>query len=358
MQQNYEVRISDSFEDNEWDNYVSNAPGGHHTQTSRWAEVKALLGWKAKRIVFYQDNLIIGGAQILIKALPLLGNAGYITKGPLYHPDDPELPGLIINQIIKVCQQNNCQLIAIQPHNNDITLSKRLDSNRFCQSSLELAPTASLVVDLKPGLEVIMKGMKKKVRQHIRHSESAGIVVSEGNQADLDIFYRLYLETAQRQRFTPFKREYFELLWQTFSPHGWINLLIAWYQKEAVSAQLLIPFGNTVITKMIGWSGQYHNFRPNEAIYWASIRWAFEHGYHYVDFEGVNPHKARELLGGRSPDMGEDTFKYGFGGQVVLFAPAYDYIPNRVINWVYRIIPPEMEGNSLPARFVEYIRKR
>jgi lipid II:glycine glycyltransferase (peptidoglycan interpeptide bridge formation enzyme) len=358
MHQNDDVKISDTLEDPEWDNFVLTAPGGHHVQTGRWAQVRTLLGWKLKRIIIYRENSIVGGAQVLIRSLPWVGNAGYVTKGPLVGPKVPDVSGILLKQIMQVCLQNNCQLIAIQPANNDHAMSKLLESYYFCQSSLELAPTASLVIDLNSGLELIMKQMHKKVRQHIRRSESTGIVVSEGGPSDLDTFYHLYMQTARRQRFTPYKREYFDLLWQKFFPPGWIALLIARYQNEAVSAELLIPFGNTVIAKMIGWSGEYDSFRPNEAIYWGSIRWAFEHGYRYFDFEGINPLTAREILSGHTPALAEDTFKCGFGGQVVLYPPAYDYVPNKVFDWVYRRMPPEMEGNSIPSRFLEYIRKR
>jgi lipid II:glycine glycyltransferase (peptidoglycan interpeptide bridge formation enzyme) len=206
-------------------------------------------------------------------------------------------------------------------------------------------------------MDAIMKHMDKKVRQHIHRSVRSGIIVTEGEQSDLDIFYRCYLKTAQRHGFSPYKRDYFDLLWETFSRHGWISLLIARYQDEPVSAQLLIPFGDMVVAKMMGWTGEYRNFRPNEALYYASIQWSIEHGYSYFDFEGINPHKAREILNGLTPDMLDDTFKIGFGGKVTLYPPAYDLLPNKIYNFVYRLKPPEIDGDSFLSRFVEFVRK-
>jgi len=358
MALNYQVKISDSLDDPEWDAYVVGIRGGHRAQTSGWARVKDSLGWRVKRIVLFNEVLIAGGAQVLIKSLPLVGNVGYVTKGPLCDPETPALEEIILQQILQICNQNKCQLIAIQPSNNGMYLNGQLELLQFKPSTLELAPTASLVIDLQPGLEAILKQMNKKTRQHIRGSERTGNIVTEGDQSDLDIFYRCYLLTAQRQKFTPFKREYFDLLWQTFAPRGWISLIIARNQNEAVSALLLIPFGDTVIAKMIGWAGTYSNSHPNEALYYAGIQWAIEHGYNYFDFEGINPEKAREVLNGQTPALSEDKIKYGFGGQVVLYPPAYDLLPNKVYDFAYRLKPPEMEGNSILSRVVEFIRKR
>jgi lipid II:glycine glycyltransferase (peptidoglycan interpeptide bridge formation enzyme) len=311
-----------------------------------------------KRIILYHEGMIVGGAQVLFKSLPIVGNVGYVTKGPIYDSNQPALVEKVLPQIIHTCQQNNCQLIAIQPPNNGMYVAEQLKLLNFCQSTLELAPTASLVMDLKPGLDIIMKQMSKKTRQHIHSSERSGIVVSEGTQSDLDIFYNCYLVTARRQGFTPYKREYIELLWQNFAPMGWISLMIARYQSKVISTQLLIPFGDTVISKLMGWTGEHDNMRPNEALYYGCIRWAVEHGYRYFDFEGINPHRAREVLSGQTPALSEDTFKYGFGGQVVLYPPAYDFLPNKVYNFAYRLKPPEMEGNSLMSKVVEFVRKR
>jgi lipid II:glycine glycyltransferase (peptidoglycan interpeptide bridge formation enzyme) len=359
MRPDYKVTTSELLEDPAWDAFVVSTPGGHHVQTSGWARAKSILGWKATRILVTDGSQIVGGAQILIRSLPLLGCAGYVTKGPLCYQEDPDLAILVLREIIQISRQNRCQLMAIQPPNNGGYLNDLLESLNFCASQLEMAPTASLVIDLGQSPGMIMKRMKRETRRNVRRSEREGITVRQGDQSDLKLFYSLYLATARRQGFTPYRPEYFELLWQTFSSRGWITLLIAWYENEAVSAQLLIPFMDTVIAKIAGWSGAHSTRHPNEALYWASILWAVQHGYMYFDFEGVDPQGACVILNGQklhpAPNSSHDSIKYGFGGKVVFYPPAYDYLPNKMLNWVYRH-NPHIKG--LPYRLVEHLRKR
>ncbi len=362
MRRDYCVTVSKSLEDQRWDDFVATASGGHHVQTTAWARVKATLGWSATRISVSDDGKIVGGAQLLARAFPVIGRAGYVSRGPICCREDPDLARVVLREVLEVSRRNRCRLIAIQPPCNGEYLTCVLESLGFAASNLELAPTASLVIDLGQGLESIEKGIKRRKRHHIRRSEREGIVVREGSLSDLEAFYPLYLATAQRQGFTPYTRKYFDALWQAFAPRGWITLLVACYRNEAISAQLLVPFGDTVIAKMAGWSGGCSKLRPNDALYWASIQWGVNNGYRHFDFEGVDPRGARLRLAGEhlseNPRWSQDIIKYDYGGKVVLYPPVYDYLPNRIFNWIYRRMSGMIDGNSLPYRLVERLRKR
>jgi lipid II:glycine glycyltransferase (peptidoglycan interpeptide bridge formation enzyme) len=247
--------------------------------------------------------------------------------------------------------------MAVQPPNNGDYISALLEQSGFSLSTLELAPTASLVLDLSEGKEAIIKGFHHKIRQCLRQSEKSGIRVTQGTYEDLDIFYNLHLCTARRHKFTPYKREYFNLLWQNLAPSGWIKMFIAW-NSEPLSAMLVIPFGDTVIAKMCGWDGKQYNSRPNEAMHWEAITWGIDHGYRYFDFEGIDPSLARHMLSGEKLSTSQFGFKVGFGGKPVVYPPAYDLLPNQLFNWFYRRVPPVMYGDSVVSQTLEQFRKR
>lgn len=357
MQSDYDVKYSEVDNDPEWDSFVEATPGGHHVQTSCWGRIKMSLNWRPSRIKIMDGTEIIGGAQILLRSVPLIGSVGYVTKGPLLSKKDPEMARFIIDQIIQVFRMNNCQLMAIQPPNNGEYISDFLEQSNFSRSTLELAPTASLVLDLEPGREAIIKELHHKTRQYLRQSERIGMKVTEGSYEDLDIFYDLHLCTARRQKFTPYKRDYFNLLWRNLAPSGWIKLFIAW-NSEPLSAMLVIPFGDTVLCKLCGWNGTLSNTRPNEAMHWEAISWAIDHGFRYFDFEGIDPSLARYMLSGGKLSTSQHVFKIGFGGKPVLYPPAYDLLPNQLFNWFYRRIPPVMYGDSVVSQALEQFRKR
>ena len=103
----YRFEISTDRRDIQWDQFVCDTQGGHHVQTSLWGQVKATLGWSAFRILYKDRGDILAGAQILINRYPVLGKAGYITKGPLFKIPDPDLARELIRQLIKICKNKN-----------------------------------------------------------------------------------------------------------------------------------------------------------------------------------------------------------------------------------------------------------
>jgi peptidoglycan pentaglycine glycine transferase (the first glycine) len=362
MKADYRVKISDQMQDPEWDAFVVSAAGGHHVQTGLWAEVKALLGWRVKRIVVTDRGRIVAGAQLLVRPQSFIGTVAYLTKGPVSVSEDVELPELVIDEVCRISRACRARLLAIQPPNNGQTMAGLLSDRGFQPSSLELAPTASILLDLTPNLDQILARMKRQTRQNIRRSERQGIRVYEGTERDLDTFYDLYVATSRRQRFPVYPKDYYARMWQVFEAHGYIKLLLAKYEAETVSALLIVPFGNTVIAKILGWSGLYADRRPNEAVFWSSIEWASSHGYSCFDFEGIDPMGAKAVLKGESlPESlqhSPDFFKLGFGGQVVLYPEAYDRIHNPILRWAYRKASPRIGGQSGASRLMDRLRKR
>jgi hypothetical protein len=67
----YQVRLSGGGPDPEWDAFVAQNPGGHHVQTSLWGQLKALLGWKAARIIVTDHERIVAGAQLLTRSMSI-----------------------------------------------------------------------------------------------------------------------------------------------------------------------------------------------------------------------------------------------------------------------------------------------
>ncbi|MBM3134396.1 MAG: peptidoglycan bridge formation glycyltransferase FemA/FemB family protein [Chloroflexi bacterium] len=362
MNTDYEVKTSDEIQDHEWDAFVARVPGGHHVQTSLWGQVKALLGWRVARVVVTRQGRIMAGAQLLIRPAPLVGAVAYLTKGPVCLAEDVGLAELVLDEICRLSRAHHVQLLAIQPPNNGQAMISLLSPRGFRPSSLELAPTATILIDVTPDLDDILAQMKRQTRQNIHRSERQGISVHEGTERDLDTFYDLYVATSQRQEFSVHPAEYYIRMWQVFAPHGYIKLLLAKHGAEAVSALLIMPFGNTVIAKRLGWSGHYADRRPNEAVFWSAIQWAKSQGYSFFDFEGIDPMRARAVLRGESlPESfhhSPDFFKLGFGGQVVLYPEAYDQVYNPILRWAHRKAAPRIGGKSVASRLMDSLRKR
>ncbi len=348
MNTDYRVRVSDEIEDPDWDAFVARVPGGHYSQTSLWAQVKALLGWHVARIVVRHRGNIVGGVQILMRSTSPVGVIGYVAKGPVLASDHPTLAELVIKELQRVSKAYHIRYLALQPSNNGEALARQLPRWGFQKSLQSVTPPATVLIDLTQDLDRILSKMKKRTRYNVRLSQRRGIIVREGTAPDLGTFYRLLMAVGKRrQDFTTYSQEYFSKMWQVFGAHGYLKLFLAEYHGEPVAAQLTIPFGDTVTHWRSGWSGHHGSCRPNEAVYWTVIQWAKSQGYHYCDLGGIHVEAARAIMDGEHlPDGLKQTvsrFKLGYGGEVVLYPESYSYIYNPFLRWTYGKLVPMIE---------------
>lgn len=355
----YHVRVTDQLNDPEWDAFVACVPDGHHVQTSLWAQVKTSLGWEVERIIVLDDNeTILAGAQVLIRTVPPIGVAAYITKGPLLLYEDQDLLTFMMEQIKCVCKRQRLQLMAIQPSNHGQFIEKNLPTIGYERSKLTLAPTATILSDVSASEDALLARMKRQTRQNVLRSLREGIIAREGIYADLEGFHGLYAATSRRQGFTPYPLSYFEKMWEVLEPHGMMKLILTEYEGELISGLLIVPFRDTVIAKMLGWSGNHAERRPNDGLFWSALQWTRAHGYRFFDIEGFDRACAEKVVCGEEiPEemkRSHDYFKLGFGGQVVLYPVAFEHIPNPILRWVYH----QARGQVNSARVMEWVRRR
>ena len=162
--------------------------------------------------------------------------------------------------------------------------------------------------------------------------------------------------------FSTFDLEYFEGMWDILVPSGHMKLFISELEDEAVSAQFCIAYGDTVVAKQIGWSGHHGLLRPNEALDWATIRWAKANGYRYYDLEGIERTVAEALS--RDEQLPESfrksapSYKFGFGGEVRLLPKTYCYALHPLMRLGYKVMMNSFVRNLLNGRTKESLRTR
>ncbi len=338
----YEFRISNGIEDDSWDHFVAKCPGGHHVQTAMWAGIKSLLGWQPVRFIACKHGDIAGGAQLLMRRVPLLGLMGYVVKGPLFLEGDQTLENLIMSEIQRCCREAHIQYIAIQPPNNRHDLTKRMEQWGFKKSLISFtpAPFSTLVVDLKKDPEAILAAMRSTTRYNIRLAGRRGVTVREAAESDLDLFYQTLTATSNRKNIKEYPFRYWRRFYEVFGSRGFAKIFLAEYQGEVLSSLLLVSFGDTVIYKKGGWMGRHKELHANDLLQWEAIQWAKQQGYRYYDFEGISPDVASSILQtGHVPKNNEGSvtsFKFGFGGQVTFHPEAYDHFFNPILRWMYR----------------------
>ncbi len=192
----------------------------------------------------------------------------------------------------------------------------RPEAGGLRKSSDDIQPPSTVMVDLSPPLEGVLSSMKPKTRYNIRLAEKKGVTVSEGADADLDAWYGLYRETAERDKIAIHSKAYYADLFRAAREYGAaaprVILFLARAEGELLAGNIVILWKETGIYLYGASSGEKRNLMPTYALQWEAMRAARERGCLRYDLYGVPP---RPDPG--HPMFGLYQFKTGFTDKVL-----------------------------------------
>jgi lipid II:glycine glycyltransferase (peptidoglycan interpeptide bridge formation enzyme) len=270
-----------------WDTFLAASPRPPVQQTTVWARVRASQGWRSARMAVKRDGDIYGGALLLYKSLPLVGAVGLVTRGPVVASEDPALVAAVSEGVQQLATACGVGYLVVQPPRLRVdVVAPRLLADGYRTAPAITAPhnTVTDVLDLRGGEEAVLAGMRKSTRRSVRLAQRRSVVVRDGGRADLPLLHSLVLATGRRRGFSPPPASFFETTWDVMAPAGMLRMGVAEVEGTPVSAFLWVPFGDTMNCWRGGWSGEHTYRRPNEALDWAGISWALEHGLRWYDF--------------------------------------------------------------------------
>jgi lipid II:glycine glycyltransferase (peptidoglycan interpeptide bridge formation enzyme) len=343
------IKAHDGF-DKDWDALVESAPSGHHVQTTRWAEVKHTVGWRAARVEVRRRGQLVGGIQVLLRRLPGLGSVGFAPRGPVIADEaGAGIVHVVLDRLEDIARAERVLHLKVQPPAGGEDMVATLRGRGWRESAVETAPTATVLVDLDRDSDQIFAAMRTNMRRNVRRAVKSGVVVRVGTRADIAVLHGLVRATARRQRFAPYPERYYESMWDLFSPTGHAHLLVAERDGTPISAVLLIAFRDTALYKIGGWSGDAREARPNALMHWTAIEWAKDAGHRWYDLEGIDLDAARAVAGGG--DLPEDVdgvsrFKLGFGGDVTIFPGALNHVGRGLAGRTVGELAPGLERLS------------
>jgi CelD/BcsL family acetyltransferase involved in cellulose biosynthesis len=76
----------------------------------------------------------------------------------------------------------------------------------------------------------------------------------------------------------------FERIWHEFSAHDGIVTFLAYVNGDAIAGAVHLMWNDTLYYKFGASRADALNLRPNDALFWAALRWASQHGYHQLDW--------------------------------------------------------------------------
>jgi peptidoglycan pentaglycine glycine transferase (the first glycine) len=335
-----------------WNAFVAASPTGHLLQSWQWGQFKAAFGWQAVRVGVEDGGRLVAGAQVLLHSLPPsfpCFSIAYVPKGPVLGLDDQEVSETLLSAIHRLAHSQKAILLKIEPElPHSSTTVKQLQAHGFRPSQQTIQPRSTLHIDLRADLDEILAGMKSKTRYNVRLAERKGVLVREGTADDLPWFYRLIELTAKRDGFAIHSQEYYETAYRLFAASGndhnnaLAKLFLATYHDTVIAGLMVFAFGQQAWYMYGASSDKERNRMPNHLLQWQAIRWAKERGCLTYDLWGIpdevgkEPKKYKRTVTDRQSGLwGVYRFKQGFGGHVVRYMGAYDYVYKPALAWLY-----------------------
>lgn len=290
----------------QWDDYVLEQ-GGHPLQLWAWGQVKAGHGWVAERVFAYQDDQIVGAAQVLFRRLPTpFRSFAYVPRGPVFSKD--------ISREIHDEFLEKLSVLAKRDH-HAVALSIEPDTMHFekpegwVRSTNKVLSAETILLDTSKSESDLLAGMAKKTRQYIRKSGADVKIKQIKTREEIEQALAIYRKTAVRAGFNLHADQYYLdvfIQMQDYSP-----IFAAFDGDEMVAFLWLAISERTSYELYGGMSERGQDLRANYALKWHAIKKVKEWGLVNYDFGGL-------VAGGVS------NFKQGWSSDVTVFAGTFD----------------------------------
>ncbi|NPA26538.1 MAG: peptidoglycan bridge formation glycyltransferase FemA/FemB family protein [Chloroflexi bacterium] len=315
----------------EWDAFLEQHPEAHLLQTSAWARLKTAFGWEATPFRTGES-----GALVLWRRLPLGFRLGYIPRGPVGPWSDA-----LWAAVDAYARRRRAVFLKLEPDLWEEEARARWPQGHppgFQPSPQSIQPPRTIIIDLRPSEAEILARMKQKTRYNIRLAARKGVTVRPWE--DVDAFYRMLQETAQRDGFGIHPAAYYRRAYELFHPRGEAELLVAEWQGQPLAALMVFARGPRAWYFYGASTSQHRNKMPTYLLQWEAMRWAKARGCQWYDLWGIPDEDEStleaEFLKRRGGLWGVYRFKRGFGGVVKRTAGPWDRVYLAPLYALYR----------------------
>jgi lipid II:glycine glycyltransferase (peptidoglycan interpeptide bridge formation enzyme) len=338
-------------------------------QTPAWAAVKS--EWRAQSLGWYVEDRIVGAGLVLYRGLPRIPRSlAYLPEGPVLDWDVDDL-GVWLEPMTRHLRTQGAFGVRMGPP----VVTRRWSAAQVKEgiadagaallgeiAPLERSPGGARVVQQLEALgwrpqvtdggftagqpkytfvvplldaegsrrteDDVLAGMNQLWRRNIRKADNAGVRVTRGGPPELRAFHDLYVHTAERDHFTPRPFSYFQTMYDALSAEepGRITLWLAHHEGDLVAATIAVRVGTHAWYSYGASSTDKREVRGSNAVQWAMIRDAIDHGAHVYDLRGIT-----DTLDPDDPHIGLIQFKVGTGGEAVESVGEWDLPLNRAL---------------------------
>lgn len=349
-----------------WNEFVAATPTGHLCQTWEWAENSGEeAGSGSLRVgVMEGDRLVAAMLLVRSRASGVRAPFFYAPRGPVVADVNSPALSLLIQFARREVRRRGGFFIRAEPNvpQGDPVWPGVLKRLGFHPTSHVIYLRSAWVTDLRADEDTLLANMMTTWRQNIRAGGRKGLTVRLGaGEADLDAFYRLLVETGQRDAFHVYPKQLFRDMLVNYSAEraardatAEMALLLAEYNGKPIAAATVAVLGAWSWNLHSGSSGlpEHRKLRPNYLLQWECMRWVKGHGADYYDWRTIP-----DVLEPGQELYGVYEFKRGFGGSVRRVIPTQDLVVRPALYWPYTTLV-SLRRNMQRRRRVAFERRR
>ena len=275
-------------------------------------------------LVEEQDKIPQDVYQITWHQIPLIKKTiGYAPKSGL-----PSLEAL--EEIKNEAKKHKAIFVKFEP-NVKTTENLPYNPEDMLVRGKPLFTKFTFILDLKPKIEEIMKGLNQKTRYNVRLAERKGVkIVKDNSQEAFEEYWKLTEETTKRQGFYSHTRSYHQKMWRVMTESGMGQLFKAVYEGEVLTTWMIFVLNQKLYYPYGASTNKHRELMANNLMMWEVIKYGKEKKCTEFDMWGSL---------GENPDQkdswyGFHKFKQGYGADLVEFLGTYDLV---VSYWWYRI---------------------
>lgn len=306
-----------------WEDFLNNEKIAFYPffQSWNWGEVQRKNGYEVLRLGLYNQkiNHLVGVCQIVeIKAKR--GHYLHLRHGPVLLEFSPEHFDFFLHAIKKLAKEKGAGFLRLSP----LLKKDAIDEIFFKHRKFLPAPIHILdaevgwMLEITKSEEELLKDMRKSHRYLIRKALAMPITIHKTKDpSQIDFFFPLYEELAQRKNFVPhraIKEEY-----EIFSKDDECLLFLAEYEGKIISVALIDFVRDMAIYRHSASLHAFQHIPSSYLIQWQAILEAKKRGMRRYHFWGIADSDSP-----KHPWQGLTLFKTGFGGEKVEFVHAQD----------------------------------
>jgi lipid II:glycine glycyltransferase (peptidoglycan interpeptide bridge formation enzyme) len=296
-------------------------------QTQEWATVKESQGWR----VHWVEEILV-----LEKRLPLGLSFLYAPEVDFYKIKKD----LFLAKIKEIAKKNKAiftRLDLINQKSSKINekIPKILTNFGFVKSFEEIQPEFRQIVNISGSEEQILAQMKPKGRYNIKVAQKNGVAVEKAQ--NIDDFYEIFKETAERDGFQVRPKKYFEDLYKILHGANLVEVFVTRYNGKAIAAGIFTFFDEMSSYLYGASSNEDRQVMAPYLMHLEAIREAKERGCNFYDLLAVSPwgEEADKKLVDKY--AGITRFKEQFGGLKIQTIGSWDLAHKPLWYWLFKM---------------------